>query len=371
MQRRDFLNLSGTSALAAALPAGFAGLPAFASSALPAAKLVAGDWRIFEIVTEVDLTPDNGASRIWIPLPMLTDTDYQRTLSVSWTDNATQAGVYRDPVYGAPAFFAQWDKLDGAGKLQVTKRIATRNRTIDFNARGIPHSVSRDELALYLKSTDHKPLDGIVLETARKITAGMGDDNMKKARAVYEWVVENTFRDPKTEGCGRGDIKFMLESGNLSGKCADLNALFTGLCRAAGVPARDLYGVRVATSATFKSLGKAGDITKAQHCRAEFYDAQFGWVPVDPADVRKVVLEEDGGVKLDSDKAKLARARLFGNWEMNWMGYNSAGDSRLAPQTTKPLGHFMYPYGETQKGKLNHYAPDSFKYKMTSKEIQA
>jgi transglutaminase-like putative cysteine protease len=368
MQRRDFLIVSGSTALGAVLPT----TPTSAFAQLPAAKLEPGKWRVFEIVTEVELTPDNGASKIWIPMPMLSDAEYHRALSVNWNDNATHAGVFRDPVYGAPAFYAQWDKLDAPGKLTITKRIATRNRSLDLSQKAIPHNVDRDELALYLKPTDLKPTDGIVLETARKITAGIrADDNLAKGRAVYEWIVENTFRDPKTEGCGRGDIKFMLESGNLSGKCADLNALFTGLCRAAGVPARDLYGVRVANSATFKSLGKAGDITKAQHCRAEFYDSRYGWIPVDPADVRKVVLEEDGGVKLDSDKAKLARARLFGNWEMNWMGYNNAGDTRLSPQTEKPLGHFMYPHGETAKGRLNQYAPETFKYKMTSKEIAA
>ena len=39
----------------------------------------------------------------------------------------------------------------------------------------------------------------------------------------------------------------------------------------------------------------AGDVTRAQHCRAEFYAASHGWVPVDPADVRKVMLEEPPG----------------------------------------------------------------------------
>lgn len=369
MERRDFLTLSSTAALAAALPV----LPRTVYAQLPPAKLSQGNWRVFEIVTEVELAPENGASKIWIPVPLLTDTDYHRALAVNWNDNATHAGIYRDPVYGAPAFYAQWDKLDSPGTLVITKRIATRNRTVDFSSKGVPHSVDRDELALYLKSTESKPTGGLVLETAKKITAGLGsrsaDDNIAKGRAIYEWIVENTFRDPKTVGCGRGDISFMLESGNLSGKCADINALFTGLCRSVGVPARDLYGVRVADSSTFKSLGKSGEITKAQHCRAEFYDPRFGWVPVDPADVRKVVLEEDGGVKLDSDKAKLARARLFGNWEMNWMGYNNAGDTRLYPLTEKPLGHFMYPHGETAKGRLNHYTPETFKYKMTAKEI--
>ena len=362
MNRRDFFVAGSAAAALASLPK-----LSFAQGAAQSAA-----WRMFEITTEIELPAEYGTSKLWIPIPLATDTEFHRTIAVNWTDNAAQAGIYRDPVYGAPAFFAHWDKLDGPGKLTLTKRIATRNRSIDLTQKGHPHAVDRDELALYLKSTDSKPLDGIVLATAKKITAGTRDDAVVRARAIYEWIVDNTFRDPKTEGCGRGDIQFMLESGNLSGKCADLNALFTGLCRAVGIPARDLYGVRVADSATWKSLGKSGEITKAQHCRAEFYDARFGWVPVDPADVRKVVLEEEGGVPLDHAKANLARARLFGNWEMNWMAYNHAGDTRLNPQTGKPLGHFMYPHGETAgKGTLNRYDPASFRYKMTSKEVTA
>ena len=110
-------------------------------------------------------------------------------------------------------------------------------------------------------------------------------------------MVDNTFRDPKTRGCGVGDIASMLKSGNLGGKCADLNALYVGLARAAGLPARDVYGIRVAPSKFgYKSLGAGSEvITKAQHCRAEVYLSGFGWVPVDPADVRKVVLEEPPG----------------------------------------------------------------------------
>ncbi|MFX6972989.1 transglutaminase-like domain-containing protein, partial [Acinetobacter baumannii] len=82
------------------------------------------------------------------------------------------------------------------------------------------------------------------------------------------WIVENCFRDPKVKGCGTGDIRFMLESGNLGGKCADINALVVGLARASGIPAREVFGIRAADSRQFKSLGKAGDISRAQHCRA-------------------------------------------------------------------------------------------------------
>ena len=111
------------------------------------------------------------------------------------------------------------------------------------------------ELKHFLRPTKLMPTDGIVKATATEITKGAKTD-VEKARAIYEWIVDNTFRNPKTRGCGLGDIRFMLESRDLGGKCADLNALYVGLARAAGLPARDVYGIRVAKSELgYKSLG--------------------------------------------------------------------------------------------------------------------
>lgn len=230
---------------------------------------------------------------------------------------------------------------------------------------------SREEQALYLKPTELMPLDGIVKKTADEITRGARSD-VQKARAIYEWTVENTYRDPKTRGCGVGDVKAMLENGVLGGKCADLNALFVALCRAAGVPARDVYGVRVAESPRgYKSMGRAGDITRAQHCRAEFYAQGIGWVPVDPADVRKVVLEERQNLTLADDVVKTMCAFLFGNWEGNWLAYNYAHDIKLPGSRGAPVPFLMYPQAETADGRLDSLDPDNFKYRIVSREIAA
>ena len=81
----------------------------------------------------------------------------------------------------------------------------------------------------------------------------------------------------------------MLETGDLSGKCADLNALYVGLARAAGLPARDVYGIRVAKSDLgYKSLGPSTEnITKAQHCRAEVYlPATAGFPSIPPTSAK-------------------------------------------------------------------------------------
>lgn len=145
---------------------------------------------------------------------------------------------------------------------------------------------------------------------------------------------------------------------------------FVALARSVGGPARDVYGVRVANSRRgCKSLGKSGDITKAQHCRAEFYAQNIGWVPVDPADVRKVVLEEKPGLTLSDDVVKQARTMLWGGWEGNWLAYNYAHDVRLPSSSKAPVPFFMYPVAENAQGRLDSLDPDNFKYKITAREI--
>ena len=137
-------------------------------------------------------------------------------------------------------------------------------------------------------------------------------------------------------------------------------------------PPATFYGIRVGKSELgYKSLGVSSEnITKAQHCRAEVYLSAHGWVPVDPADVRKVVLEEPPGNRsLDDDMVKKARERLFGSWEMNWMAYNFAHDVSLPESTGNPIGFLMYPQAETADGRLDSLDPDDFKYEITSKEL--
>ena len=263
--------------------------------------------------------------------------------------------------------------MDRRSFLQAASAAASRVATCDVSSTAEPLKASRAELQHWLRPTRLLPTDGIVKQTALEITRGAKTD-AGKARAIYDWIVENTYRNPKTQGCGRGDIRFMLESRDLGGKCADLNALYVGLARAAGLPARDVYGIRVARSEMgYKSLGvSSGNVTKAQHCRAEVYVSEHGWTAVDPADVRKVMLEEPPGNRPPDDEVvKKARARLFGSWEMNWMAYNFAHDVVLTGSSGPPVPFLMYPQAETANGRIDCLDPDGFRYEITAREIAA
>jgi transglutaminase-like putative cysteine protease len=355
MKRRDFLAMSGACAMMLTLPGTFR-----------KARASQRDWRIFELTYEVELADDKGPSRLWLPLPQ-NGAGYQRVISCGWNGTADYAAEYWDESSGAPIFHARWDRPGAPQRIQVTARVATLDRSVGLRPSG--HGSCGDkEAAVYLRPSASIPVDGIVGETAKRIT-GRTKTPLNKARAIYEWMVENTFRDPKVKGCGRGDIRFMLESGNLGGKCADLGSLFVGLARASGIPAREVYGIRVAESSQFKSLGKSGDITKAQHCRAEFYAEGIGWVPVDPADVRKAVLEES--LPLTDPRVAALRGRLFGYWEMNWVGFNSARDFKLAPPSRETVRFLMYPYAETASGGPDSLDPSTFRYRISSREITA
>jgi len=364
MNRRDFLKYTS-------LASGLALSPAVFQSARAATTAAGTGWRHFELVTKVTLEPVRGDSRVWLPMPTHVQLDDQTPISNTCRGNYSTAGIFREPVYGSEAAYAEWHGADAKAPMQIElmSQVLVRDRASDLARPQEKVAQRSDVLALYSKGTPSSPTDGIVLSTAQKI-AGNKQTALEKAQAVYDWILENGVRDPNVTGCGTGDVVGMLETGNISGKCADLNGLFVALVRAIGVPARDVYGIRVADSRFFKSLGKIGDISKAQHCKAEFHMAGFGWIPVDPADVLKAALEEK--LPMEAPQIVSERRRQFGTWEGNWITYNTARDVNMIPAAKSDLEFFMYPRGETaHNGVLNHLDPKTFHYEIISREILA
>ena len=329
-----------------------------------------GDWKSFEVVTKVNLQRAAGPSTVWVPLPSV-DTEWQRTLSNNWSGNAKSIRVGTDPRYGASYLVAQFDG-EAAPALEVVSRVQTRDRAENWK-RTEAGGESAEDLRMWLRPTDLMPLDGIVLKTARQIVSGAKTDEDKVQR-IYDWILLNTFREPKVKGCGIGDIKTMLETANLGGKCGDINGLFVGLCRAVGVPARDVYGIRIAPSAFgYRELGgKPASLQGAQHCRAEVYLKRHGWVAMDPADVTKVMRQETAEWIKDPDHPVVAPVRkaLFGGWEGNWMGYNFAHDVQLqGAKAVGKLGFLMYPQAESGGEAYDALNPDAFKYTISARAI--
>ncbi len=375
MDRRHFLRVSSTVSVLGA--GGMLAGPAAALQRPSEAQRLASGWRVYDVTTTVDLAERTGTARVWLPLPAEQLGGYQRTLATRFeAPGAVRAEVFAVPGQDTRLLAVQWADPDAAQQVRLVNRIATRDRAARLGAAPAPgRALSAARLQPYLQPTALAPLDGVVKDTADRIQreAGSPRGNLEKARAIYDWMVANCRREGSVRGCGTGDVRFMLTSGDLAGKCADINGLFVALARASGIPARDVYGVRVDDSAHgYKSLGKSGDISRAQHCRADFYAEGYGWVPVDPADVRKVMLEEEkGGLPATDARVRAARALLFGAWEMNWMAYNHGHDIALPGSRQAPVGFLMYPNGETADGRLDSLDPATFRYRIESARVQA
>lgn len=362
MDRRSFLT-SGAAMSALAFTGSLAEAQEFSPSP--------GAWRRFEIITRIDITNPQPGLKAWVPLPSVTSPDWIRPVDDHWSGNAERFAPQGLGGFGGSTLLIAWPDGAEAPWVEVKSQVETRDRSVDLTRPDRAHKLRSDERRLFTSPTTLIPNDGIVRETATKITAGRSTD-LERAAALYEWTVANTFRDAATRGCGLGDVASMLSTGYLGGKCADLNALFVGMARAIGIPARDLYGIRTAPSRFgYKALGaNSTTITKAQHCRAEVFLESFGWVPVDPADVRKVALEEPpGNLPLSNAKVDAARRTLFGAWEGNWIAYNHAHDVALPGSAQPVLPFLMYPQAETASGRLDCLDADAFRYAITVREI--
>ena len=149
--------------------------------------------------------------------------------------------VYTDRVHGTPMLAVHWEK--GAASAKMTFTFAVERQEV--LRRDLPLTEAAwnpADYAFYLEPTRLGPTGGEVKKLAEKITAGK-TTVLAKALAIYDWVCENMYRDPETRGCGQGDVCALLE--RPGGKCADISSVYVALARAAGVPSREILGLRL------------------------------------------------------------------------------------------------------------------------------
>jgi len=322
-------------------------------------------WRSYDIRSSIVLNRINGKARLWLPLAQYKDTLWERSLGHNWQGNFESAGIYRDPVAEMEVFYADWPEGVAKPQLQIVSQVATQDRHFDITRRGAV-AERTEVLRRCLQATSLVPIDGIVRNTAER-AIGRIKDPVAQGKAIYEWVVENTTYDPLLKSVGNVNIGSMLESGNLSGRSGDIALLFVALCRSIGIPARPVFGLRIDSSRLFGSLGVGGNLSSAQHCRAEFYTPGYGWIPVDPSDVRRAIREER--LSLGDPKLTVLKKLLFGFWEMNWISFNVAQDVSLRGSTGKTLPFLVYPLVETIDGRFDSLDTSRMSYQVSASRV--
>jgi transglutaminase-like putative cysteine protease len=289
-------------------------------------------------------------AELWIPYPV---SDQEQSITdVKISGDYSASAVYTDSAFSTPMLYARWAKGSESRKLSFSFK-AERKEVIrrDFPVKEAAWDPA--DYARYLAPTKFAPIDGDIRLQAMKITEGK-KTVLEKAKAIYDWTCENTWRDPKTRGCGTGDVCSLLK--NPGGKCADIHSVFVALARAAGVPAREVFGIR---------MGKKDreDISTWQHCWAEFYLPGYGWVPVDAADVRKAMLTEN--LKLEDARTAELRAYFWGGIDPYRVKLSVGRDLILnPPQPGAPVNYLMYPFARVGGEIVDWLDPATFKYSI-------
>ena len=295
----------------------------------------------------------NQEARLWVPYPV--SDRHQLISDIKVEGNFASSGVYTDRVYGTPILYAEWPK--DSAKRTLTFSFAVERKEI--RQTGLPTvepAWNPADYSEYLQATSLGPVDGEVKKLADSIVKDK-KTVLEKARTIYDWVVDNMYRDPDTIGCGTGDVCLLLKKPG--GKCTDISSVYIALCRAAGIPAREIFSVRL-------SKNDQEDVTTWQHCWAEFFLPGYGWVTVDPADVRKAMLVEK--LELGDAKAKEYREFFWGGIDPLRVVIAQGRDVALnPPQSGQPLNTFGYPYAEVGGQAVDFYKPKGFIYSYTFK----
>lgn len=260
--------------------------------------------------------------RIWIPAAH--SDDFQEVKVVSATGDLSLK-KNREGKYGNEMYYAEADKTSRTElHFEVVYDVVRHERVV--MGRAIPRL---SDFTLDKKTAKRDtapdalvPVTGAPAEVAAKVTADKKTP-LEKARAIYEYVLQNMTYDKSSGAYGRGDALNALQT--KKGDCTDFNSLFMAMARSQGIPSRFEIGFAPPENKTSGEIGE-------YHCWAEFFEPQHGWVPVDIT---------------EASKQEVKRDYFFGALDDNRVEFSMGRDLKLSPaQDGEALNYFVYPLVE-------------------------
>ena len=268
-------------------------------------------------ITEIQDRPQE--LRIWLPYP---SSDGNQEILDTEINTPVEAVVFKELEYGNSILHLSFHQVKLPIEIEMKFKVRRREyRRTEFDQIR-PTSDYDAEVDRFLKPERLVPITDEVRQWAQDVTKGQKTD-LEKVRAIYDYAVATLKYDKSGKGWGHGDILHACDKKR--GNCTDFHALFTGFCRAVGVPARFEIGFPLPEE---RGEGEVG----GYHCWAQFYLRGYGWVPVDASEAWKHP-EKQG--------------YFFGSLDENRVLFTVGRDIELRPrQKGDRLNYFIYPYAE-------------------------
>jgi len=260
--------------------------------------------------------PGDAPLDIFIPLPA---SDVEQDVLWRRIDADVPGEVRIEPEFGNVFWHARAE--DVAAPLRVRIDSLVRRR----GAEPVPEP----RMNRLLPPTPHLveptalvPTDGPLVEPILEELPTRGTSR-RRARAVYDYVIDHMEYKKVGEGWGRGSTEWACTA--RYGNCTDFHALFLSLVRAQGIPAYFEIGFPLPARRGAGAIG-------GYHCWARFLDGEERWIPLDASEAWKHPGKRDDLFgSLPSDRVVLTRGRDL-----------SLGEGH----TTGPLNYFVYPHVE-------------------------
>ncbi len=270
-----------------------------------------------------DVPPDAREATLWVPFPPNNEAQEISNIVVG---SDVPTSVLRESEYGNQALSLSVSN-PGTRSVRVelqfdVLRRERRNAAAAARKPAQPPPPEEKISERWLQRDRLVPIVGKVLDLALSVTRKAPDD-FDQVRAIYDHTVSTLKYDKTGSGWGRGDIAYACDV--KKGNCTDFHAVFIGLCRARGIPARFEIGFSLPTDKP------SGEIS-GYHCWADCHVPGYGWIPVDCSEAQKHPEQRD---------------YFFGAHDEHRVALSTGRDVRLnPPQQGERLNFFVYPYAE-------------------------
>ena len=270
----------------------------------------------FEFRYQAWLPEMKSTSRIWVPVA---GSDAFQEVDVVDIKAPGNQQMIRDARFGNQILFLELKPEHSGDSITITYRV----RRLERGAVSDPSGPSPVDLAPDMMV----PVGGRFRDIALQAIKGRDSDDLMKARALYDHVIDN-MRYMKYGNFGRGDSNYACDV--KTGNCTEFHSLFISLARSIGIPARFAVG------ASIPSDRDEGGID-GYHCWAEFR-ADGKWWPVDISEANKY--------------AALA-TYYFGHHPANRLEFSKGRDLKMNPAPVSgPVNFLAYPLFE-EAGKVS------------------
>ena len=258
---------------------------------------------------------------LWLPLPA---DDVHQKLHTYDLAGAFAPKQVVDAVYGNRYL---WDTLPSVELSNKQSLTFVFTATVTRRAYRVwDHAPRSSELTpvlrqRFLAPNRLVPISGRIADEAQRV-AGDTASPMRRAKLLYDHIVDSLRYDKSGEGWGRGDAVYACDI--RTGNCTDFHSLFIAEARSLSIPARFIMGIPLLPD-------QSSGAVPGYHCWAEFYIEDIGWIPVDASEAHK-----------NPEK----REFFFGGLDAHRIAFTTGRDVELPYAVGEPLNYSIYPHVE-------------------------